>query len=581
MSKLIALAATVAISMASPHAFSQGTVRTWGNNSGGQLTVPPELNAAVEIAAGRYHSAAIRIGGAVIAWGWNGFGQCDVPGNLEPSARLAAGYDHTVSISLSGTVRAWGGNEHGQLNTPSDLGPCKEIAAGYQHSVAIRTDGRVRAWGRNLEGQCNVPSDLGGATAIAAGGNFWPGVGHTVAIRSSQTVRAWGANSHGQCAVPADLGPAISVAAGTVHTVVLRSDLSVRCFGAGATTGGSDNYGQSITPADLGPVTAIAAGGYNSYALQADGSVRGWGSPYSGQLSPPGDLGPSRAVSAGYGHVLALTHYLDCNQNGTSDAEELPGSDCNGNGLLDLCEAEVGAIEDCNANGLGDTCEKSLTVEVTSARLAPIGWLASQSWTVTNTVRAASTVTLRLNARGDFSGAQEYVRIRLGAAFDENALRSTNDCQSGQTASTATYTLLPEQFNSAIALDGTLEIVFEPSIAVDPNLCPGGTWIEATLSYEGARPPDCNANGMLDSCEIAARYSPDSNHNGVIDTCESLILPCSPDFDQDGEVNGADLGILLSAWGVAGQPGIDLNGDGYVNGADLGIMLSFWGTCQN
>ncbi|MCA9284605.1 MAG: hypothetical protein KDA22_05300 [Phycisphaerales bacterium] len=46
------------------------------------------------------------------------------------------------------------------------------------------------------------------------------------------------------------------------------------------------------------------------------------------------------------------------------------------------------------------------------------------------------------------------------------------------------------------------------------------------------------------------------------------------DLDGDGIVNGADLGILLAAWGGAG-PG-DLNDDGVVDGADLGILLAEW-----
>ena len=48
------------------------------------------------------------------------------------------------------------------------------------------------------------------------------------------------------------------------------------------------------------------------------------------------------------------------------------------------------------------------------------------------------------------------------------------------------------------------------------------------------------------------------------------------DLNGDGEVNGADLGLLLSAWGQSGVPA-DLDGDGTVNGADLGILLSNWG----
>jgi hypothetical protein len=47
------------------------------------------------------------------------------------------------------------------------------------------------------------------------------------------------------------------------------------------------------------------------------------------------------------------------------------------------------------------------------------------------------------------------------------------------------------------------------------------------------------------------------------------------DLNGDGVVNGADLGILLAAWGGSG-PG-DLNGDGTINGADLGILLANWG----
>ena len=47
------------------------------------------------------------------------------------------------------------------------------------------------------------------------------------------------------------------------------------------------------------------------------------------------------------------------------------------------------------------------------------------------------------------------------------------------------------------------------------------------------------------------------------------------DLNGDGVVNGADLGLLLGAWGTPG-PG-DLNGDGTVTGSDLGLLLGAWG----
>jgi hypothetical protein len=58
------------------------------------------------------------------------------------------------------------------------------------------------------------------------------------------------------------------------------------------------------------------------------------------------------------------------------------------------------------------------------------------------------------------------------------------------------------------------------------------------------------------------------------------------DLNFDGMVNGADLGVLLGAWGrisstSASQQSPDLNGDGVVNGADLGILLGSWGECPD
>ena len=47
------------------------------------------------------------------------------------------------------------------------------------------------------------------------------------------------------------------------------------------------------------------------------------------------------------------------------------------------------------------------------------------------------------------------------------------------------------------------------------------------------------------------------------------------DLNNDGLVNGADLAILLGAWGSS-DPIADLSGDGEVGGADLSILLGNW-----
>jgi len=70
---------------------------------------------------------------------------------------------------------------------------------------------------------------------------------------------------------------------------------------------------------------------------------------------------------------------------------------------------------------------------------------------------------------------------------------------------------------------------------------------------------------------------------GAFGTRYEVSLSCgtstpSPDLNGDGVVNGADLGLLLSAWGSTGAGIVgDLNADGVVDGADLGALISAWG----
>ena len=52
--------------------------------------------------------------------------------------------------------------------------------------------------------------------------------------------------------------------------------------------------------------------------------------------------------------------------------------------------------------------------------------------------------------------------------------------------------------------------------------------------------------------------------------------PCPGDFNNDGFRNGADLAVLLTAWGT---PGGDCNNDGLTNGGDLAVLLTGWGAC--
>ena len=87
---------------------------------------------------------------------------------------------------------------------------------------------------------------------------------------------------------------------------------------------------------------------------------------------------------------------------------------------------------------------------------------------------------------------------------------------------------------------------------------------------------DCDNNGISDADEIAAGAA-DLNGNGIPDNCE-----CIADLTGNGEVNGADISVLLGFWGKvqAPLPAADINQDGHVDGLDLAVLLGSWGPCK-
>ena len=99
-----------------------------------------------------------------------------------------------------------------------------------------------------------------------------------------------------------------------------------------------------------------------------------------------------------------------------------------------------------------------------------------------------------------------------------------------------------------------------------------------TPTFEVVLPSDLAEGNLGYFCNIAS-------HCASFGMQASLTIvataPCIGDLNDDGIVSGADLGLMLGAWGACGKgPCIaDLNDDGLVNGADLGLLLGAWGVC--
>ncbi len=266
---------------------SDGTVWAWGANHAGQLgdgtfsarRVPVEvegLDDVVAIASGAFHTLALRRDGKVWAWGYNGLGGVgdgtttdrSVPTLVLMSGgvtieKIAAGGYHSLALRNGAAVLAWGKNSSGQLcdgSTTSRLSPVAaevsgitRIGAGGDHSLFVEGGGAVRACGENSLGQLGDgtttssprPVTVQGLTgpSVIAGGSL-----HTLALRSDG-VYAWGHNGFGQ------LGD------GTL----------------------ADHATPQLVPGTV-DATAIGVGSFNSWALLGDGTARGWGYNSYGQV---------------------------------------------------------------------------------------------------------------------------------------------------------------------------------------------------------------------------------------------------------------------------------------------------------
>ncbi len=252
-----------------------GVIKAWGNNSYGQLNVPSFQYPIVQIAAGAFHSMALQSTVPtssttnVSCWGAgienNGttpnFGQSKVPSNIGSCEKIAAGYYHSLAIKKGGAVVAWGDNRWQQSTVPATLGSCIQIACGFAHSLAIRSTGQVIGWGAGTTntgitpnlGQSMVPSNLGTCTQVAAGEYF------SVALQTSGKVVSWGLKLWED---PSNLGSCTAIAAGNRHCVAIQSSGNIVAVG-------DNNYGQTNVQ-NYGSTLSISASTYDTAAIQTD-----------------------------------------------------------------------------------------------------------------------------------------------------------------------------------------------------------------------------------------------------------------------------------------------------------------------
>jgi alpha-tubulin suppressor-like RCC1 family protein len=313
---------------------NNGTVWGWGYNGDGELgdgtvvtkdkpVLAHDLTDVVEVACGNNHSLALECNGTVWGWGYNSYGQVGDNTNISKSSpvqvqnfnknvvAIAAGGYHSLALKADGTVWAWGRNNYGQLgdNTTVDrytpgqvqnLTDVVAIAAGGYHSLALKSDGSVWAWGYNCYGQLGDNSSVDKYTPVQVTNltnvkSIAAGLYHSLALKTDGTARSWGYNGVGPLGDNTTINKMAPVtvsnfANGTIIAGGFLHSLAIEVTEAdnAAFAWGFNNYGQlginnivnQLIQAQVQNLTClgdIAGGGYHSLAVKNDGTIWSWG----------------------------------------------------------------------------------------------------------------------------------------------------------------------------------------------------------------------------------------------------------------------------------------------------------------
>ena len=347
---------------------------------------------------------------------------------------------------------------------------------------------------------------------------------------------AWGENNFGQTTVPSSLRRTRDISAGCNHVLAINENRQVVAWG-------SNSFGQRAVPASVTAVLAVAAGCDHSLALRTDGSVAAWGYNGYGQTNvPAGANGSVAQIAAGANHsgVRKTNGSLvlwgrnadgECNvPAGIGSVSKLALGGAHSMGLRSdgtlVCWG-LNNFGQCNIPAIGGA-----VIDIAAGCYHSVGLRSD------GTVRAwGSSIFGQTSVP---AGLSDVIKIAAGSSQHTVALRSNGTVVSwgwnafGQTA-------VPAAVNgvSQISAGGTSSVASAPGTV------------------------DCNANGVVDSCEIASGAASDCNANGTPDACE-LVDGTATDCDNNNRLDSCDLAL-----GAA-----DCNGNARPDSCDLAAGTS-------
>lgn len=251
--------------------------------------------------------------------------------------------------------------------------------------------------------------------------------------------------------------------------------------------------------------------------------------PFIGTPGDPGFLqllatATGSSIATGSGNLVAsfqtdalavatvvYTFELDCDGNGVPDAENLPSDpDCNGNGLLDVCEP------DCDQDGTIDACEPDCNLNSVPDDCEGLGDCDSDGvYDPCEEDCDANGVPDDCDGHGDCDSDG----VPDPCEFDCHGNGIPDECEWFFDCDSDGLPDVCEEDCDGSGFPDDCEPLFDCDSDGVPDACEedcDGDQIPDDCDWFA---PDCNQNGVPDSCDIG-NGSADGNFDGVPDECQ-------------------------------------------------------------
>lgn len=237
---------------------------------------------ALSVAAGQYHTCALRTDSTVACWGENWSGESTPPAGAFTA--LALGGFNSCGLRTNQRIACWGSDFVGKSGPPA--GHFTEIALGFGDGCGIRVSGRVSCWGQGIAGGLSPIQRSPGGVFSEVAVAFSSACG----LRENGRARCWRSNDYEE--IPAPRGVFSQLTAAETFFCGLRETGALKCWGK--------RYSGPTAPL-RGKTFASISGGEGVYCCGYEGSICGLlmdGKPLcSGPAAEPDE--PMSSISTG------------------------------------------------------------------------------------------------------------------------------------------------------------------------------------------------------------------------------------------------------------------------------------------